>query len=95
MNRDKIGRYYCGHCKQALCKTTFHQHKRLYYDRLSKKWSSSRINYSEFEASQMPGSSSTAFAISSSESEEECTGSPFLDEAFSTEGIEHYCHVFM
>ena len=54
-----------------ISKTSFYQHKLLYYDRLSKKWSSTRINYSELEAEQVAGPSSIAFTISNSESENE------------------------
>ena len=72
-----MGRYKCGHCNQVLSKTAFHQHKRLYYYRLSKKWSSTRVNYSGSEAD---GPSSIPFSISSSESENDDYDHQFLVE---------------
>ena len=60
------GRYRCGHCNQVLSKTAFHQHKCLFYDRLSKEWSSTRVSYSEME---VDGPSSIPFSISTSDSE--------------------------
>ena len=36
-------RLYCGHCKEFVCKTTYHQHKRLYYDKSNKRWSSEQV----------------------------------------------------
>ena len=35
--------FYCEHCKKLVSKTLFYQHKRLYYDRVSKTWSSTRV----------------------------------------------------
>ena len=36
-------RFYCGHCKEYVCKTTYHQHKRLYFDKENKRWSSEQV----------------------------------------------------
>ena len=78
-----MGRYHCGHCNQAVSKTAFHQHKRLYYDCLSKKWSSTRVNYSELEADGISGPSSIPFSNSSSESENDDLETPTESQEFS------------
>ena len=104
--RDNMGRYHCGHCNQVLSKTEFHQHKRLYYDSRLKKWSFSRVNYSELEADKTLGSSSTAFTISSSESEIEDGGppielqepdrfSPGAPDILSCEGIQYQLRIVL
>ena len=80
----EMGRYYCGHCCRFLSKTLFYQHKRLYYDRLSKKWSSIPVAYSELEAEEVSGD---AFSLSHSESELED-----FDDAFEAEDNETPCN---
>ena len=36
-------KYFCGHCKDAVSKTLFFKHKKLYYDRKTKEWKSQRL----------------------------------------------------
>lgn len=40
-------RLFCGHCQDYVSKTVYHQHRRLYFDAVSKKWSSTRVYFSE------------------------------------------------
>lgn len=40
-------RQYCGHCKEYISKTVYHQHKRLYFDKVSKKWASHRFFFED------------------------------------------------
>ena len=58
--------YYCGHCDKQLSKTVFYRHKRLYYDRRSKTWSSCRILA---DPDLHTASIASAFKLSSSEDE--------------------------
>ena len=35
--------WYCGHCDKDVSKSTFYAHRRLYYDRKTKKWSKTQL----------------------------------------------------
>ena len=36
-------RYFCGHCNRQLSKTLFFRHKRMFFDRKARKWSSVKV----------------------------------------------------
>ena len=36
-------RYLCGHCNEFVCKTIYHKHKQLYYNKEAKKWCTERV----------------------------------------------------
>ena len=36
-------KYYCGHCETYVSKTLYFKHKRMYYERHSKTWKSTRV----------------------------------------------------
>ena len=40
---ENPSRLHCGHCDEYLSKTVYYQHKRLFYDRRSKKWSKHQV----------------------------------------------------
>ncbi len=40
---SRTPKYWCGHCDKVLSKTTFYQHKKLYYDSTKSVWSKERI----------------------------------------------------
>ena len=48
-------RFYCEHYQDFVCKTAYHQHKCLYFDKSNKQWSSEQV-FAEADLS-----SSTAF----------------------------------
>ena len=80
-------RYYCEHCNQYLSKTLFFKHKRLYYDRLSKKWLSTPVQYSPLEAERVSGN---AFSLAGhSESLLEDSEDTFELEGL-LEGMHHW-----
>jgi len=43
MNAIRSKRHYCGHCNEYLNKTVYYQHKRIYYDKSEKRWSSQQV----------------------------------------------------
>ena len=81
-----MGRHYCRHCNQFLSKTIFYQHKRLYCDRLSKKWSSTRV---DLEAEHNSGN---AFSLTDSENELDDQEYPFEVEEDFPSSMEIQCN---
>jgi len=69
---------HCGHCDQRLSKTVYFHHKRLYYDKSNKQWSSKQIfNHSTTVAFRPTGGpSATSFSMTTSTD----TTAPLLPE---------------
>ena len=46
MDSKKIShrQFFCGHCHKDVSRRTFSLHKRLYYNRVLRKWSSSQLS---------------------------------------------------
>lgn len=44
----KQKRFYCGHCKEYVTKTVYFQHRRLYFESNSGRWSKVRLFSSDF-----------------------------------------------
>ena len=36
---------FCGHCEKYLSKSVYYRHRRLYYNKLTEQWSSTRLFY--------------------------------------------------
>lgn len=45
MKTAKPKRFYCGHCEQEVSRGTLYAHKRLYYNRMTREWSKTRVGY--------------------------------------------------
>ena len=41
--RKPVKTYFCGHCSKELTKTLFFQHRKLFYDRKTRKWSQQKV----------------------------------------------------
>lgn len=84
--------FCCGHCGQIMGRTTFYQHRRLYFDRRSNQWLKHRINFdSGPDSSQLPtqNSESTVFTLSDSDEHEDCVFHMSSDEPESNDEGTH------
>ena len=41
--KPKRAKYYCDHCCDYLSKTTYYEHRRVYYDKKLKKWTKKKV----------------------------------------------------
>ena len=44
---DSRGKRFCGHCEEYLSKSVYYRHRRLYYNKSTQQWGSSRVFYKD------------------------------------------------
>lgn len=74
-DRATAAKRFCGHCETYVSKSVYYRHRRLYFNKLTNQWSSSRVFYSQAGTSvDLPSDGDTSTVQSSFFSDDDSVG---------------------